>query len=79
MNCLKITEQEKKKNDLPLNSLEKTFSKVDKGEIPKELKLFVCGLNNEFKNRVRSLVINRLERFFGFSSVGYLCRFNDGQ
>ena len=75
----KITEQEEKINDLPLNSLEKTFSKIDKGKIPKQLKLFVGGLNNESQNRVRSLGINRLERFFGFSSVGYLCRFNDGQ
>ena len=54
----KIAEQEEKINDLPLNNLEEIFSKIDKGEIPKELKFFVGGLNNEFENRVRSLGIS---------------------
>ena len=54
----KIEEQEEKINDLPLNNLEEIFSKIDKGEIPKELKFFVGGLNNEFENRVRSLGIS---------------------
>ena len=40
----KIAEQEEKINDLPLNNLEEIFSKIDKGEIPKELKFFVGGL-----------------------------------
>ena len=65
MNCLnfflkankKITEQEEKINDLPVNNLQEIFSKIDKGEIPKELKLF-GGLNNEVENRVRSLGIS---------------------
>ena len=34
------------------------FSKIDQGEIPKELKFFVGGRNNEFENRVRSLGIS---------------------
>ena len=50
----KIAEQEEKINDLPLNNLEEIFSKIDKGEIPKELKFFVGGLNNEFENRISS-------------------------
>ena len=54
----KIAEQEKKMNDLNLNNLEEIFSKTDKGEVPKELKLFVGGLNNEFKNKVRTLGIS---------------------
>ena len=54
----KIEEQEEKINDLPLNNLEEIFSKIDKGEIPKELKFFVGGLTNEFENRVRSLGIS---------------------
>ena len=54
----KIAEQEEKINDLPLNNLEEIFSKIDKGEIPKELKFFVGGLNNEFENRVRLLGIS---------------------
>ena len=43
-----IAEQEGKINDLPLNNLEEIFSKINKDEIPKELKFFVGGLNNEF-------------------------------
>ena len=43
-----IAEQEGKINDLPLNNLEEIFSKIDKDEIPKELKFFAGGLNNEF-------------------------------
>ena len=38
--------------------LEKTFSKIDQGEIPQKLKFFVGGQNDEFKNRVRSLGIS---------------------
>ena len=44
----KTAEQEEKINELPFNNLEEIFSKIDKGEIPKELKFFVGGLNNEF-------------------------------
>ena len=54
----KIAQQEEKIDDLPLNNLEEIFSKIDKGEIPKELNFFVGGLNNEFENRVRSLGIS---------------------
>ena len=54
----KIAEQEKKMNDLNLNNLEEIFSKTDKGEVPKELKLFVGGLNNEFTYKVRTLGIS---------------------
>ena len=50
----KVAGQEEKINDLPLNNLEEIFSKIDKGEIPKELKFFVGGLNNEFENRISS-------------------------
>ena len=76
----KITEQKEKINDLPLHNLKEIFSKTDKGEVPKELKFFVGGLNNEIENRVRPLgYFNKVKRFFGFSSVRYLCRFNDGQ
>ena len=39
----KMAEQEGKINDLPLKDLEKFFSKIDQGEIPQELKFFVCG------------------------------------
>ena len=53
-----IAEQEEKINDLPLNNLEEIFSKIYKVEVPKELKFFVGGLNNEFENRVRSLGIS---------------------
>ena len=51
----KIADQEEKINHLPLNNLDEIFSKIGKGEIPKELKFFIGGLNNEFKNRLRSL------------------------
>ena len=54
----KIAEQEEKIGDLPLNNLVDILSKIDKGEIPKELNFFVGGLNNEFENRVRSLGIS---------------------
>ena len=54
----KVRGQKEKMNDLPLNNLEEIFSKIDKGEIPKELKFFVGGLNIEFKNRARSLSIS---------------------
>ena len=54
----KTAEQEEKINELPFNNLEEIFSKIDKGEIPKELKFFVGGLNNEFENSVRSLGIS---------------------
>ena len=60
----KIAEQEEKVNDLPLNNLENFFSKIDKGEIPKELKFFVGGLNNEFENRLRSLGISTTQTIF---------------
>ena len=42
---------------LPLKDLEKTFSKIDQGEIPQEIKFFLGGQNDEFENRVRSLGI----------------------
>ena len=54
----KIAEQEKKMNDLNLNNLEEIFSETDKDEVPKELKLFVGGLNNEFTYKVRTLGIS---------------------
>ena len=54
----KMAEQEEKISDLPLKDLEKMFSKIDQGEIPKELKFFVGGRNDEFENRVRSLGIS---------------------
>ena len=54
----KIAEQEEKINDLTLNNLEEMFSKIYKVEVPKELRFFVGGLNNEFENRVRSLGIS---------------------
>ena len=44
--------------DLPLQNLVDIFSKIDKGEIAKELKFFVGGLNHEFENKVRSLGIS---------------------
>ena len=53
----KIAEQEETRNDLPLKSI-RVFSKAGQGEVPKELKLFVAGLNNEFENRVRSLSVS---------------------
>ena len=53
----KIAEQEETINDLPLKSI-RVFSKAGQGEVPKELKLFVAGLNNEFENRVRSLGVS---------------------
>ena len=54
----KSQNKKEKINDLPLNNLEEILSKIDKGEIPKELKFFVGGLNNEFENRVRLLGIS---------------------
>ena len=54
----KITEQEEKINNLPVNNLEKIFSKIDTGQIPKELKFFVGGLNNKFENKVRLLGVS---------------------
>ena len=45
-------------NDLNLNNLEEIFSETDKDEVPKELKLFVGGLNNEFTYKVRTLGIS---------------------
>ena len=54
----KIAEQEEKMDDLPLSNLEEIFSKIDKGEIPKESNFFVGGLNNEFENSVTSLGIS---------------------
>ena len=60
----KIAEQEEKINYLHFNNLEEFFSKIDKGEIPKELKFFVGGLNNEFENRVRLLVISTCSNNF---------------
>ena len=63
----KIADQEEKINHLPLNNLDEIFSKIDKGEIPKELKFFIGGLNNEFKNRLRSLGISTgLNNFLDF-------------
>ena len=54
----KIAEQEEKINDLPPKNIGKTFSKIDKGRVPKELKFFIGGLSNEFKNSVRSLGVS---------------------
>ena len=60
----KIAEQEEKINYLHFNNLEEFFSKIDKGEISKELKFFAGGLNNEFENRVRLLVISTCSNNF---------------
>ena len=54
----KIADQEEKINDLPLKNIGESFSKIDQGEVPKELKFFVGGLSNEFKNRVKSLGVS---------------------
>ena len=54
----KIAEQEEKIGNLPHINLADIFSKIDKGEIPKELNFFVGELNHELENRVRSLDIS---------------------
>ena len=54
----KIAEQEEKIGNLSHINLADIFSKIDKGEIPKELNFFVGELNHEFENRVRSLDIS---------------------
>ena len=54
----KIAEQEEKINNLPLKNIGEIFSKIDQGEVPKELEFFLGGLSNEFENRVRSLGVS---------------------
>ena len=76
----KTAGQEEKTNDLPLNKLEKKFSKIDKHENPKKLKLFDGGLNNEFENMVQSLSIstdsNNFFDFLQLDNCADLMRFN---
>ena len=66
----KIAGKEEKIDDLPLQNLVDIFSKIDKGEIPKELNFFAGALNHAFENKVRSLSIS--SEFSGFLQ-SYIC------
>ena len=44
---------DEKINELPIAELTEILSKVDKGEVPKQLKFFEGGQNQEFENKVK--------------------------
>ena len=45
---------DQKINELPIPKLTETLSKIDKGEVPKQLEFFEGGQNKEFENKVKS-------------------------
>ena len=42
-----------KTNGLPIPKLTEILSKIDKGEVPKQLEFFEGGQNKEFENKVK--------------------------
>ena len=44
---------DQKINELPIPELTEIFSKIDKGEVPKQLEFFEGGQNKEFENKVK--------------------------
>ena len=46
---------DEKINDLPIQQLTEILSKIDKGEVPKQLNFFEGGENIEFESRVKSV------------------------
>ena len=53
-----MIEQEDEIPNLPIQNLDQISSKIDRGEIPKELNFFTGGINREFESKVRSLGIS---------------------
>ena len=58
----KIAEQEEKRKNLPLKNIGEIFLKINRGEVPKELKFFVGGLSNDFENSKVFRPFNKLNR-----------------
>ena len=46
---------DQKINELPIPELTEILSKIDKGEVPKQLEYFERGQNKEFENKVKSI------------------------
>ena len=48
-----MIEQEDEIPNLPIQDLDQISSKIDRGEIPKQLNFFTGGINHEFERKVR--------------------------
>ena len=46
-------EDDQKINELPISELTEILSKIDKGEVPKQLEFFEGGQNKEFEDKVK--------------------------
>ena len=51
-------EDDKKTNELPILELTEILSKIDQGEVPKQLEFFEGGQNKEFEDKVKLIGIS---------------------